>query len=40
MAGEADDAPGLSLIGILLIVGAYALGVIAAYRAGINRARH
>jgi len=40
MAGEADDAPGLSLIGILLIVGAYALGVRAAYRAGLNRGRH
>jgi hypothetical protein len=40
MAGEADDAPGLSLIGIVLIVGAYAFGVRAAYRAGLNRARH
>jgi hypothetical protein len=27
MHGEADDAPGLALIGILLIVGAVALGV-------------
>jgi hypothetical protein len=40
MAGEADDAPGLSLIGIVLIVGAYASGVRAAYRAGLNRDRH
>ena len=39
MAGEADDAPGLSLIGIVLIVGAFALGVRAAYRAGTNRTR-
>ena len=27
MPGEADDAPGLALIGILLIVGALALAV-------------
>lgn len=39
MAGEADDAPGLSLIGIVLIVGAYAVGVRAAYRAGLSRTR-
>ena len=34
MAGEADDAPGLSLIGIALIVGAFAVAVKTAYRAG------
>ena len=34
MAGEADDAPGLALIGIVLIVGAFAFGVRSAYRAG------
>lgn len=34
MAGEADDAPGLSLIGIVLIVGAFALAVRTAYRVG------
>ena len=34
MAGEADDAPGLALIGIVLIVGAFALGVTTAYRTG------
>ena len=32
MAGEADDAPGLSLIGILLIVGALAVAVRVAQR--------
>jgi hypothetical protein len=35
MHGEADDAPGLALIGIVLIVGAIALGV----RAGQRRPR-
>ena len=34
MAGEAGDAPGLALIGIVLITGAYTFAVIAAYRAG------
>lgn len=34
MYGEADDAPGLMLLGILLIVGAFALGVRTAQRAG------
>ena len=34
MHGEADDAPGLALIGILLIVGAFALGVKTAYARG------
>jgi multisubunit Na+/H+ antiporter MnhB subunit len=34
MHGEADDAPGLALIGILLIVGAFALGVWTAYTRG------
>ena len=34
MAGEAGDAPGLALIGIVLIVGAYAVAVRAAYRVG------
>ena len=34
MHGEADDAPGLALIGILLIVGAFAFGVKAAYARG------
>jgi hypothetical protein len=34
MAGEADDAPGLSLIGILLISGALALAVRMAQRRG------
>jgi multisubunit Na+/H+ antiporter MnhB subunit len=34
MHGEADDAPGLALIGILLIVGAFALGVRTAYARG------
>lgn len=32
MHGEADDAPGLSLLGILLIVGALALAVRTALR--------
>ena len=32
MAGEADDAPGLSLIGIVLIVGALAVSVRVAQR--------
>ena len=32
MHGEADDAPGLALIGILLIVGALALAVRVARR--------
>jgi uncharacterized membrane protein YedE/YeeE len=34
MAGEADDAPGLALIGIVLIVGAFAFGVRTAYARG------
>jgi hypothetical protein len=34
MHGEADDAPGLALIGILLIVGAFAFAVRTAYRVG------
>lgn len=34
MHGEADDAPGLALIGIVLITGAYAFAVRAAFRAG------
>ena len=34
MAGEADDAPGLSLIGILLITGALAVAVRTAQRRG------
>jgi hypothetical protein len=34
MAGEADDAPGLALIGIVLIVGAYGFAVRTAYRFG------
>jgi hypothetical protein len=33
-ASEADDAPGLALIGIVLIVGAFPFAVRAAYRAG------
>jgi hypothetical protein len=37
MAGEADDAPGLALIGIVLIVGAYAFAVRTAYRVGSAR---
>ncbi|HET6533060.1 MAG TPA: hypothetical protein VFH03_20925 [Actinoplanes sp.] len=32
--GEGDDAPGLVLIGILLIVGAFAIGVRTAHRRG------
>ncbi len=39
MHGEADDAPGLTLIGIVLIVGAYTFAVRTAYRAGSNRSR-
>ena len=39
MHGEADDAPGLAGIGILLIVGAYAFGVRTAYRAGASQRR-
>jgi hypothetical protein len=34
MVGEADDAPGLGLLGILLIVSAFALGVRSAQRSG------
>jgi multisubunit Na+/H+ antiporter MnhB subunit len=34
MHGEADDAPGLALIGILLIVGAFAFAVRTAYARG------
>jgi hypothetical protein len=34
MHGEADDAPGLALLGILLIVGALAVAVRTAQRAG------
>lgn len=34
MHGEADDAPGLALIGIVLIAGAYSFAVRTAYRAG------
>jgi hypothetical protein len=34
MHGEADDAPGLALIGILLIVGALAVAVRSAQRTG------
>jgi hypothetical protein len=34
MHGEADDAPGLALIGILLIVGAFAGAVRTAYARG------
>ena len=34
MAGEADDAPGLSLIGIVLIVGAFGFAVRTAYARG------
>jgi hypothetical protein len=39
MHGEADDAPGLALIGIVLIVGAFALGVRTAYRVGFTHGR-
>jgi multisubunit Na+/H+ antiporter MnhB subunit len=34
MHGEADDAPGLALIGIVLITGAYVFAVRTAFRAG------
>ena len=34
MHGEADDAPGLALIGIVLIVGALAVAVRTAQRPG------
>jgi hypothetical protein len=34
MHGEADDAPGLAGIGILLIVGAFTFAVRTAYRVG------
>lgn len=34
MHGEADDAPGLALLGILLIVGALAVAVRTAQRSG------
>ncbi len=39
MHGEADDAPGLALIGIALIVGAFAFAVRTAYRAGRTHSR-
>jgi hypothetical protein len=39
MHGEADDAPGLAAIGIVLIVGAYTFGVRTAYRAGKTQAQ-
>ena len=39
MHGEADDAPGLALIGIVLIVGAFAFAVRTAYRAGSTHGR-
>jgi hypothetical protein len=39
MHGEADDAPGLALIGIVLITGAYTFAVKAAYRAGKTQAQ-
>jgi hypothetical protein len=39
MHGEADDAPGLALIGILLIVGALAFGVKTAFALGIRTAQ-
>jgi hypothetical protein len=32
--GEADDSPGLQLIGVVLVVGALALGVRTARRSG------
>ena len=38
MHGEADDAPGLALIGIVLITGAYAFAVRASYLAGKTQA--
>ena len=34
MAGEADDAPGLSGLGILLVTGALAMAVRTAQRSG------
>jgi multisubunit Na+/H+ antiporter MnhB subunit len=37
MHGEADDAPGLALIGIVLITGAYAFAVRTAFRARAQR---
>ncbi len=37
MHGEAGDAPGLALIGILLIVGAFAVAVWTAQRTGSRR---
>ena len=37
MHGEATDAPGLALIGIVLVVGAYAVAVRMAYRTGRGR---
>jgi hypothetical protein len=40
MHGEADDAPGLAGIGILLIVGAYMFAVRAAYRSGRAHGQH
>ena len=39
MHGEADDAPGLALIGIVLIVSAYTFAVRTAYRAGATGSR-
>ncbi len=39
MHGEADDAPGLALIGIVLIVGAFTLAVRTAYRVGRTHGR-
>ena len=39
MHGEADDAPGLALIGIVLIVGAFVFGVRTAYRVGRTHGR-
>ena len=39
MHGEADDAPGLALIGIVLIVGAFAFAVRTAYRTGQTHGR-
>ena len=36
--GETDDAPGAALIGILLMIGAVALGVRTAYRTTRNSA--
>jgi multisubunit Na+/H+ antiporter MnhB subunit len=40
MHGEADDAPGLALIGIVLIVGAFVLSVRTAYRVGLSQGRN